>query len=634
MIAVILLGCALFGFAAWQYFNRARTVVEPEALWPRLLKVGNVYDILVDPLDRSNVWFATGEGIRLYEKDTGRWRSYGLHDGLPSEQITSITADSSRVWFGTWSGVVYYERATGRWIRPKLGDRVRQRRVLDLEKDGPLLWVSSTEGGVERLDPQTGAWEKFGKEAGFTTGEVYSILATSEAVYAGSNQGTLYILDRKSGQWQPRTNPGASSFVVKIWALERDGEEIWMGTSHKGVWQYNTKSGTWRTHAQTGGTPLLLVYSVAVDSASVWAGTPLGIVRYSKKSDAWIAEVTTGFAGKPYVMASLANDEGYVWFGSYQQGLGKVLKDRPETIPYSGGLEHDYICAIGVDSASLWLGYGFLGDYTDRIRKDSLIWERNVNLWDGLPGENVSVIRCQKSNVFIGTWQGFAYFDARRSQWVSSSREFGFASEVKTALVDGESLYVGTENGLYVYVPGHGRLFLLEKTAGLSVLGIEAGGPDLWLATRTGLYRLQSSLGALSRIDTVGEEPVSGLAMIGDSLWLNLPSRGIGIYSKSRNRFSILEWKKTQLARRREEKKTLQAAGIKAMDGKIWIATNHGMAVFDPARDRDYAITFADGLINNDVLTIEADETNYYFGLFGGLNKVPKNSLAKSVFIP
>lgn len=81
------------------------------------LSGNQVRDILVQPSQDglgSSVWIATADGgISKYKN--GSWENYGITEGLPSNDVRSLTTDAfDRVWAATAGGVVYWN--TAEWI--------------------------------------------------------------------------------------------------------------------------------------------------------------------------------------------------------------------------------------------------------------------------------------------------------------------------------------------------------------------------------------------------------------------------------------------------------------------------------------------------------------------------------------
>ena len=43
-----------------------------------------------------------------------QWKNFGVADGLPSDHIFSVKADGDRVWIGTEGGLAMYNKKTGK----------------------------------------------------------------------------------------------------------------------------------------------------------------------------------------------------------------------------------------------------------------------------------------------------------------------------------------------------------------------------------------------------------------------------------------------------------------------------------------------------------------------------------------
>ncbi len=604
--------------------------------WTRYLKVTNVYDIVVDPINKDNVWFATGEGVKRYNKGNGYWYTYGVSSGLVSEQVTSIACDSQRIWFGTWAGVSYYDRKSGVWNSIKNSKKIKGSKILDLLREGNFLWISNASSGIVRYNVETKETVSWGKKEGIKNGEIYSLAYANNKIYGGSNKGLLYVFDKKAQKWNAIENPGVSSFVSKIWRVKEYNGQLWMGTSHSGVWQYDIKGNKWHTHCQRAPNPLVLVYGLSVDNKNVWAGTPVGISRYDKQNDVWIRIITSDpLTNKPYVVTTIEDDDEYVWYGTYGYGIGKCLKNKMKLVKYSGGMEHDNIRTIGIDNENLFLGYGFLGGYVDIISKDSLIWKKNADLYDGIPSGNVNVISCFDNTTFVGTYKGFALKQKKENTWFSSKEDLDFDLETKSVLKIGNDFYIGTERGLYKFDFIKKELLLIKNTEEFIINSLADKDSLLYMGTsKNGLvcFNMKNrKLKKHNKIKDIEVHDVSSVVVEDSTVWFSV--NGSDVCSFSSGEYNYIPFNSLGNLHKTGEKHTPNINGIYIIDKRIWVATNYGIAVIDPKDGNIYIIDYSKGLINNEVLTVVGDDKYVYIGMFGGLNKVLKSYLNKTIFM-
>lgn len=62
---------------------------------------------------RRKLWFATGDGLKMYDRDRKTITRYGLQEGLPSQIIYRIEEDAAgRLWVSTANGLVSFDPST------------------------------------------------------------------------------------------------------------------------------------------------------------------------------------------------------------------------------------------------------------------------------------------------------------------------------------------------------------------------------------------------------------------------------------------------------------------------------------------------------------------------------------------
>jgi len=67
------------------------------------LPVDFVHAVSVGPDGR--IWAGTLEGgAAVFERRTGRWKVYTIHDGLAGNDVITIAFEGRYIWFGTLNG--------------------------------------------------------------------------------------------------------------------------------------------------------------------------------------------------------------------------------------------------------------------------------------------------------------------------------------------------------------------------------------------------------------------------------------------------------------------------------------------------------------------------------------------------
>jgi len=97
--------------------------------------------------DDGDVWIGTvAEGLRRLDPDTGSWTSYTVPDGLPSNAISALLADSQgRLWAGTPTGAALWQ--DGRWEAiPELSMGIRVWAEVRLSPEETQIWAGTDDG--------------------------------------------------------------------------------------------------------------------------------------------------------------------------------------------------------------------------------------------------------------------------------------------------------------------------------------------------------------------------------------------------------------------------------------------------------------------------------------------------------
>ncbi len=106
---------------------------------------------------KGNIWVGTkGDGVSIFNVNTGHFTTLTTHDGLPSNVVSTIIEDTyGKVWMGTVNGVVSIDQTTKRIETYRKSDGLAGSNVnrnASLRDRQGHLWIGSTEG-VTEFDP-------------------------------------------------------------------------------------------------------------------------------------------------------------------------------------------------------------------------------------------------------------------------------------------------------------------------------------------------------------------------------------------------------------------------------------------------------------------------------------------------
>ena len=226
-----------------------------------------------------------------------------------------------------------------------------------------------------------------------------------------------------TGLWQEvETAPLHTRARVRITSLTGEGSgSIWGSTEGSGFFRLvaHAVNGTLTprydlvqqsiNHGVTS-----FIHSLAIDAAgTLWMGTVSGVFRSDREM--WGREVRAP-AGGPIneIQAMLADDDGNLWIGTRGAGIrlkvtGKALEDVELLYRQEDGLPSPYITDIAADDkggiwAGTWQGIALL-------KPGAKGWSQPVAV-DRLPSSHVTAVLARQGQLWIGTGNGLARYDA------------------------------------------------------------------------------------------------------------------------------------------------------------------------------------------------------------------------------
>jgi signal transduction histidine kinase/ligand-binding sensor domain-containing protein len=371
------------------------------------------------------------------------------------------------------------------------------------------------------------------------------------------------LLLLRDGAFQPA--PGSKGSVFSI--AEDSSGLLLAGTTDGLVTWQEDRLVPWQPR---GGRITGSVWTVYHDRADGWwFGTP-NALYYSRGARLERFDAAHGLPPGG-VTSILESRNGQLWIGTDGGGLARLVNHRFQRFAAQDGLSDDAVTFLLEDrEGSLWVGtrHGGLNRFRQPI----------FTLYSPLEGLSAKVV-----------WS--VYGDRQGALWIGT--EAGGL----------DRLHQGRFTN---YMPGKSVVATLQTRDGI-----------LWAATRDGLVRLRS--GGWEPMRFPGKHPtVSVSALTEDrtgALWLGGSD---GLY----------RWKGGAL---RDYTEQAGLGGVKVRtivedgDGILWIGT-HGHGLLRLENDHFTAYTIKEGLSNDVVESLFADEHGLWVGTESGLNLVRRGS--------
>ncbi|PBS12906.1 GGDEF domain-containing protein [Lysobacteraceae bacterium NML93-0792] len=545
--------------------------------------------------DQGFLWVATQDGLNRF--DGHRFRTYRRHaePGAPDPGLASSSIDSlafepgrTRMWLGTNDAgleVVHLPTWTHYRLGPAQGlSHVRVTQLL-LDPAGGA-WLG-TETGVDHVDADVTSARRLG-----ATAEIVG-LAWSEA------RSAPLALDSTCRLWAvgdaaltPLPGPAGAQ---RCMALQSGPEGLWV-LADTGLHRLDADgrpARRWRLEIAGAGTAPTAM--IRLEDGRVLVGFGNGDVLALRPGDARLQRLRFDRPPTSAITRFHQNGSGAWWIGTYTSGLYRVRplaavirSDAAGTGTMDGWPSHSV--------RAVWRGGGgeMLIGTDSGLRRRSRVGAP----WVGVPGLDGMSVRAVAPDADDGWWIGTLSGLWRLHADGRAARVDGLRDPRIDALlrVD-DTLWVGTRGGLERLQAG--RVVpdpVLAPLAGdmITTLVRDLDGTLLIASNTRGLWRLDGR--RLARIEPGGaglHASVWALHPDASAIWAG--TFGAGLY-----RIDRATGASTALSERDGLTNNVVYRILPDAMDRLWVSTNLGLSVFDPASGIVQNIGRRDGLRNQE----------------------------------
>lgn len=463
----------------------------------------------ITALPDGTILVASRGGV-LCRKPDGAWRKYTIIDGLPDNEILSVSQQNGRVMAQTVRGSARLE-----------GDRWTSDPALQPEAHllsgqiSSARWkgtdcVSTAEGLRIRMGD---TWKSIPMPQSKGT-HISALLDKGKELWAALYGDGIFAWNGTG--WHP-VKLALPVRAREIIAMAFIKERLWLGTNADGIWEHDGRG--WKHHvipdepfdhncqdiklfkgalyASTLDNGLM-VHSKGrwrrVRSPQISSNTPRQMIvlndRFYLRNSLGIVD---GFDGKTWTNSMLgalprkqcsvfAADGSALYagqWGGWSELAGNVWTHHLSA-PELQGFQ---VTAILPDGDRLWVGTQGLG-LAQVNRADGSMKLHNEFL--GMPDDTIKCLARSGDTVYAGTFsQGLAWMDDASNRW-------GSAPELSTSQIAclepdrSDGIYIGARTGLWHRTSKKQMICVMRD---IEVQALALDGNKLWVGTRTGLLR-------------------------------------------------------------------------------------------------------------------------------------------------
>ncbi len=574
------------------------------------------------------LWFATWEGVARYNGVSFRVFDRSNTPELLDNGARSlaVTRDGG-VLVGLSRGGVAKLDPQGRWrVWNSKANGLAQDEVMAVHEDHRgRIWIATESAGIDRIDAS--GVRHFGTQDGLPTNVLYDVAEGSEgAIWVATSLGVARIWN---DQVETRlAGAGLPSTIVNDVEVAGNGA-VWAATQ---VGAYVRRPGTTRFERATPEDLEAVITRILPEAAntallgtvddgvmalvgerldrflnlrslpnnrvtalfrdregSIWAGTSAGLLRLH---DTPFSTLTSELGLRDnYVRTLLEDATGTLWIGT-SRGLSTLAPGAVVPSVADAAFPEESILGLarGRDGG-VWIGTYAHG----LIRyRDGAVTQRWTTA-DGLAGDQVrAVLEARDGTVWIGTSLGLTRM--RGSETVSMGLAEGLPRPFVMALAQARDgrIWVGTSNG--VAVSDGERFKSLALPAGVHAQDMFGFHEDergiMWIASDRGLLRVENNQAVA--IGLAQGLPIDGLFSVAadslDNLWLS-SNRGVMRLNRSdADAVAAGTMGRVEVDQFGEHDGLISAqcnggaspAAAITSDGRVWIATSHGVAFVQP----------------------------------------------------
>lgn len=584
-----------------------------------------------------------------------RFRQFGLAEGLSTSSVTAICQDNEgKIWVGTHDGLnCLYGTFFKTWYQDRTNPHaLNQSAISDLlcDRNG-ILWIATYGGGLNCLNPVTQTFVPVPLPLKNKNWNQANCLAEDKQgrIWIGFYEGLL-IYNPADGSVQTFDRiPGTQrAFPILEIAFDETGNAF-LATPFEGMFALTTKKVMLSVpfeQFQKEPNGIGFFHRIYSRKQGILACSQSGPLYFRIVKNNLVWEKSTDLPDKE-ILAWLKDSQSRTWLPAANSELILLNKDSkpvPVGLPYKGRYPGDRISEMVQDKwGGVWIGSTNGLSYTHPQLSKFSSWSFDTRSQEEGLKIVWSIYSDDDRNFFLGSERGLFLFNkdkfsSIRIPFADGKREKVVYSFLKTST---NRLLAGTSQGIFEIIPeGNGHLAkrVFDQVDGVISAMKELPDGDLLIGTYDdrGVYRLdafgrlkQHFLKTSSGNENLINNSVNCFQVSSEGkIWIGT-DEGFSLYDPASNKFdnSIFELLP------KDSKYSSLIYGIADLDQQLWIGTfGSGILVFDKQLRSFKQLGIKEGMPNESVYQVIQKGDEIWASTNKGLCLINRKSCKIRVF--